>query len=512
MRHGIRPRTALSYAARREQRRVAHATSARTYGNYIGGEWRPAATGETFDDRNPANRAEVIATFAASGADEAEAAITAAAEAAAGWRRTSPIARANILYKASNILEARVGDVGRDLTREEGKTLKEGIGETGRAVQILRYFAGEAQQPTGEHYPSASITTLLYTMDEPLGVVGIITPWNFPIAIPAWKIAPALAFGNTVVLKPASQSPLSAFHFVEALIEAGLPAGVLNVVTGGGAAVGTRLVEDERVVGISFTGSSQVGAGLRQIAAARGAKIQLELGGKNPAIVLADADIDQALQHIVNGAMMSSGQKCTATSRAIVERSLSERFTDLLSSKIASLRVGDPLGSDTQIGPLIDDEAADRVAAEVKSAKDDGSDLLVGGGRLTDNGRGDGAFVAPALFAGVDPDSRLGQEELFGPVLGVIPVDSVDEAIAVANRVRYGLSASLFTRDLGKALHFVQGIQAGIVHVNSETAGAEPQVPFGGMKGSSSYSREQGKAARDFYTQIKTVYIDPPAS
>ena len=487
-------------------------TTYRTYDNFIGGEWRPAASGETFESRNPANRDEVVAAIAASGKEDVDAAITAAAEAAEAWRRTSPIARANILYQASNILASRVQDVGRDLTREEGKTLKEGIGETGRAVQILRYYAGEAQQPTGEHYPSANINTMLYTVHEPLGVVGIITPWNFPIAIPAWKIAPALAFGNTVVIKPASQAPMSTFHLTEALIEAGLPAGVLNVVTGGGEEVGTRIAEDDRVVGVSFTGSNAVGTQLRDIVGRRGGKIQLEMGGKNPAIVLSDADLDQAVQQVINGAMMSTGQKCTATSRAIVERSLADQFTETLANRIAALKVGDPLADDTQIGPLIDDRAADRVAAEVEKAKESGARLLVGGGRLSDDGRDRGAFVAPTLFADVDPESRLGQEELFGPVLGVIPVDAIDEAIAVANRVRYGLSASIFTRDLGKALKFVQGIQAGIVHVNSETAGAEPQVPFGGMKGSSSYSREQGKSARDFYTQIKTVYLDPPAS
>lgn len=495
----------------REQASVAQATY-RTYDNYIGGDWRPAASGETFDNRNPANRDEVVAAFAASGGDEVDAAITAAAEAAESWRRTSPIARANILYQASNILAARVAGVGRDLTREEGKTLKEGIGETGRAVQILRYYAGEAQQPTGEHYPSANINTLLYTMHEPLGVVGIITPWNFPIAIPAWKIAPALAYGNTVVIKPASQAPLSSFHLAEALIEAGLPAGVLNVVTGGGEEVGSRIAADDRVVGVSFTGSNAVGTQMREVVSARGGKIQLEMGGKNPAIVLADADFDQAIQHVINGAMMSTGQKCTATSRAIVERSLADQFTETLAARIGALKVGDPLADDTQIGPLIDDRAADRVAGEVSKARESGVELLVGGGRLSDEGRDRGAFVAPTLFSNVDPESRLGQEELFGPVLGVIPVDEVDEAIAVANQVRFGLSASIFTRDLGKALKFVQGIQAGIVHVNSETAGAEPQVPFGGMKGSSSYSREQGKSAREFYTQIKTVYIDPPAS
>jgi aldehyde dehydrogenase (NAD+) len=301
-----------------------------------------------------------------------------------------------------------------------------------------------------------------------------------------------------------------AVGLVEALTEAGLPPGVLNLVTGAAAAVGDPLVRDDRVTGITFTGSNAVGAGLRRIAAERGAKLQLELGGKNPAIVLADADVDHALGHVVNGAMMSAGQKCTATSRAIVDRELVGSFTERLRERIAGLNVGDPSQPETQIGPLVDEAAAVRVAGEIEQAKEAGARLVAGGGRLADNGHGKGAYVAPTLFADVDPDSRLGQEELFGPVLGVIPVDGMEEAIAVANRVRFGLSASLFTRDLGKALAFVQGIQAGIVHVNSETAGAEPQVPFGGMKGSSSYSREQGKASREFFTQLKTVYIDPP--
>ena len=286
---------------------------------------------------------------------------------------------------------------------------------------------------------------------------------------------------------------------------------MLNVVTGGGEAVGNRLVADDRVVGISFTGSNAVGTEHAEIAASRGAKIQLEMGGKNPAIVLADADQEQALQHVINGAMMSTGQKCTATSRAIVERSLAGQFTDLLVRADRRPEGRRPAGAETQIGPLIDDRRRRTGSAKVPPPSKRAASCWCGGGART-MARGAGAFVSPALFADVDPDSRLGQEELFGPVLGVIPVDGIDEAIAVANRVRFGLSASLFTRDLGKALTFVQGIQAGIVHVNSETAGAEPQVPFGGMKGSSSYSREQGKAARDFYTQIKTVYIDPPAS
>jgi aldehyde dehydrogenase (NAD+) len=479
------------------------------FGNYINGEWRAASGGKTLENRNPANRDEVIAEFASSEAADVEAALDAASEAYRTWRLSSPITRANILHKAANILESRISDVGRELTREEGKTLKEGIGETTRAVQILRYFAGEAQQPSGEHYPSANPLTLLYTTREPLGVTAIVTPWNFPIAIPAWKIAPALAFGNTVVFKPASLTPLSAVRLVEALADAGLPPGVLNLVTGSASAIGDPLLRDPRVVAISFTGSNETGAALRKLAAERGAKLQLELGGKNPAIVLADADLEHALTHVINGAMMSTGQKCTATSRAIVDRRIADKFTSMLGERISGLKVGDPLANETQIGPLVDDSSARRVAGEVTAAKEAGSELLVGGNVLG----GDlerGAFVAPALFAGVDPSSRLGQDELFGPVLGVISVDGIDEALAVANQVRFGLSASLFTRDLERALTFAREIEAGIVHVNSETAGAEPHVPFGGMKGSSSYSREQGKSSREFFTQIKTVYLDPP--
>jgi aldehyde dehydrogenase (NAD+) len=486
-------------------------TTTTTYENYIGGEWKPARSGETFESRSPSDTSDLIGVFPASQPEDVDAAITAAAEAAQGWRNTSAITRANLLHKAAEILGGRVNDVGRELAREEGKTLKEGIGETGRAVQILRYFAGEVQQPDGEHYPSANPKTLLYSVREPIGVVGIITPWNFPIAIPAWKIAPAIAFGNSVVFKPASYTPLLAVRLIEALAEAGLPPGVVNLVTGSASKVGDPLVNDQRVNAISFTGSEEVGRGIAKIAAGRGAKIQLEMGGKNPAIVLADADLDHALNHVVSGAMWSTGQKCTATSRAIVDASIADSFTSRLAERIGGLAVGDPLADSTQVGPLISEEAVERVLGEVKSAEQDGARLLAGGERLISDNRERGYFMAPALFSNVEPDSRLGQEELFGPVLGVITAESLDQAIEVANSVKYGLSASIFTRDLGKALTFAHGIQAGIVHINSETPGAEPQVPFGGYKSSSSYSREQGKSAREFYTQVKTVYIDLPS-
>ncbi|MGB3330194.1 MAG: aldehyde dehydrogenase family protein, partial [Thermomicrobiales bacterium] len=357
------------------------------------------------------------------------------------------------------------------------------------------------------HYPSANANTLLFTVREPLGVVGIITPWNFPIAIPAWKAVPAIAFGNTVVMKPASFTPLTTVHIAEALQEAGLPAGVFNLVTGSASKVGDPLVKDERVVAISFTGSDTVGNSIKKKASERGAKVQLELGGKNPAIVMADADLDHALQQVLNGAMMSTGQKCTATSRAIVDRRIANELTERLAKKVDALTVGDPLKDETIIGPVISEDAATTIQGQIDRAKGEGIQLVAGGTRPSIN---DGHFLAPTLFADVDNDSFLGQEELFGPVLGIIPVDGLDEAIEVANSVRFGLSASIFTRDIANALTFVRGIHAGIVHVNSETAGAEPHVPFGGYKGSSSYSREQGKAAREFYTQVKTVYFDPP--
>ena len=476
------------------------------YGLYINGEWT-SGSGKAIENRNPARPDDLIGIFAAASADDTSRAIAAADEAKRAWGRTSPIERANILYKASEILASRAEDVGRELTREEGKTLPEGIGETKRAVQILRYYAGEAQQPDGEHYPSANPHTLLYTVREPVGTVGIITPWNFPIAIPAWKIAPALAFGNTVVFKPASLTPLCAVRLVEVLHEAGMPKGVVNLVPGSGGEVGDAIVSDDRVDAISFTGSNVVGTQIKKDVAERGAKVQLEMGGKNPAIVLADADVDHAVAQVIAGSMNSTGQKCTATSRAIVDRSLLDDVTDRIVKKAASLKVGDPQEAGVNIGPMISSEAAESVLGSIEKGRQ-GASLAHGGGRP--DGGGDGYFVTPTVFTDVESNSFLGQEELFGPVLGIIPVDGIDEAVAIANEVRYGLSASIFTRDIGKALAFVREVQAGIVHVNSETAGAEPQVPFGGYKSSSSHSREQGKAAREFFTQVKTVYFDPP--
>jgi aldehyde dehydrogenase (NAD+) len=478
-------------------------------GIYVGGAWRPAAS--TLEARNPARPAEVVGTYAEASAQDVRDACAAAAEAAKTWGRTSAIERGNLLYRMAAVLERRAEEIATDLTREEGKTIGESRGELARAIAVTRYFAGEAAQPLGEVYPSAAAERFLYTVREPLGVVGVITPWNFPVAIPVWKMAPALAFGNTVVWKPSVLTPTCAVRVIEVFEEAGFPPGVVNLVIGGRNPVGAELVAAPELNAISFTGSNGVGRSIQRDVVERGVKVQLELGGKNPAIVLADADLELATRETLRGAMMSTGQKCTATSRAIVVGDALEPFLDRLVPRVAALRVGDPLLPETEIGPLASRGQYDTVLRYLDVAREEGHTLLTGGEPVDVDG-GAGYFVAPTIYGDVGQESRIATEEIFGPVLGIQHVDSLADAIELANAVEYGLSASLFTRDLGQAMTFVRGIEAGIVHVNSETAGSEPQVPFGGMKASSSHSREQGKTARDFFTEVKTVYIDLPAA
>jgi alpha-ketoglutaric semialdehyde dehydrogenase len=475
-------------------------------GILIDGDWREAS--QTYQVRNPARPDEVVGEFARAEPEHVDAAYRAARSAAREWRRTPALRRGDILQRAAAILAERSEQIATEFTREEGKTLAEARAEVERGVQILRFFAGEAAQPRGEVHPSVAPERFLYSVREPLGVVCLITPWNFPVAIPLWKIAPALAYGNTVVWKPATITPGCAVNVARALEDAGLPAGVLNLITGPASAVGQALVEHPEVDGISFTGSAEVGRGIQRTAVERGVKVQLELGGKNPVIVLDDADLDQAVEQTVRGAMMSTGQKCTATSRAIVVGDAGDAFASRLLDRVRSLRVGDPLDPEVDIGPLSSREQFENVLAYLDVARDEGHRLATGGSPLKTGG--DGYFVEPTVYLDVDPASRIGREEIFGPVLGVMRAASLEEALAIANSVEFGLSASIFTRDLREAFEFIDEIEAGIVHVNSETAGAEPQVPFGGYKASSSHSREQGKAARDFYTQIKTVYLDMP--
>ena len=482
----------------------------RAYLNYIGGDWVAATGGATNPDVNPARTDEVVAVFPSAGRDDAGRAAEAAARAYPAWARTPMPKRGDILLKAAALLEQRLDEVADALTREEGKTLAESKGEVARGVSLFRYYAGEALQPTGDVYPSASPTTLLYAERVPIGVVGLITPWNFPVAIPTWKIAPALAFGNTVVFKPAELTPLTAWHLADVLEKAGLPPGVLNLVVGKGSQVGQALVESPHVKAISFTGSNTVGTRLAGQCVERGIKFQLEMGGKNPVVVLPDADLDKAVELTIAGAMLSAGQKCTATSRVIVHRDVVGGFRDRLVARAKALKVGDGLKADTYMGPLVSADAEKTVLEYIDVGKKEGARLVAGGGKLKGAEFERGFFVEPTVFDGVRPDMRIAQEEIFGPVVGVIEAGDYEEAVALANQTRFGLSASVVTRDLGLALRFIREIEAGIVHVNSQTAGAEPQVPFGGFKHSSSGSREQGKAARDFFTQIKTVYLDPP--
>jgi alpha-ketoglutaric semialdehyde dehydrogenase len=479
--------------------------TAPTLMSLIAGRSRPGD--EVVTDLNPAAPEEHVAMVSLAGPELAAEAVDAAAAAFARWRDTPPPARGDVLRRAADLVDERADAIGRDLAREEGKTLVEAVGETRRAAAILRYYGGQTLEPDGETYPSHSPLTFLYARREPIGVVAAITPWNFPIAIPAWKIAPAVAFGNTVVWKPAEIVPLTSTRFATALSDAGLPDGVLNLVLGRGSVVGDTLVTHARVDAVTFTGSNPVGRALQLKATETGKKVQLELGGKNPAVVLADADLELAAEQIARGAFLSAGQKCTATSRVIVEQPVVEELGERVAELARSWPLGDPLDETTKVGPLSSQSQLDTVSGYLDLAEREAARVLAGGGRP--NGRG--YFVQPTVLADLPANSRVVREEIFGPVAAILPAGSYEEAVALANDTPFGLTAALFTRDLGKALRFARDIRAGVVKVNQESAGLEFQVPFGGMRGSSSGSREQGKVARDFFTQWKTVYLDAPS-
>lgn len=471
--------------------------------SYVGGEWR--AGPRQMPDVNPARPSETVAEAYVADAELASQAVRAARAAFHTWRATPAPVRSEILRKAADLLEQRAERIGRDLTREEGKTLAEGIAETRRAVAIFRYYAGQALEPDGETFASHAPTTFLYARREPVGVVTVITPWNFPIALPAWKLAPALVYGNTVIWKPSELVPLTAVHLVRALVDAGLPEGVLNLILGKGSDLGDVLTTHAAVDAITFTGSNAVGREIGMKAAARGTRVQLELGGKNPAIVLADADLDHAAEQIALGAFLSAGQKCTATSRVIVERPVLRGLQERLVTLAETWRLGDPIDPDTKVGPVVSQTQLDSVMGYLATVAAEGGSVLTGGTRAVD--LGDGYFVRPTVIAGLRSDSRVMREEIFGPVVGLIAADSYDEAVVMANDTPFGLVASLFTSDLTYAMRFADEARVGVVKVNQETAGLEFQVPFGGTKASSSGSHEQGRAAREFFTEWKTVYL-----
>ncbi len=474
------------------------------FANFVGGEWRPSLSGKTYEKRNPTRPSEVVGEFPASGEDDVNAAVEAAAAAFPEWARLPAARRSAILLGAAAAIDARVEQIAQDMTLEMGKPLREARMEAARMALILRFFAGEPWRPKGELYEQGATGSVLYTMRRPLGVVGLITPWNFPAAIPAWKAAPALAYGNTVVMKLAQEAPLTGLHLAACLEEGGIPAGVFNIVIGRGSEVGTPLVNHPTVRAISFTGSVAVGEQVRSEATAQGKRVQLELGGQNPLIVMADADLDRAVEAAYAGAFWSAGQKCTATRRIYVKDGAYDDFKERLLARMQRGVVGDPTDPETEVGPLVNEKQLQEVLDGIERGRKDGGKVLAGGERADD----ESYLVAPTLFEGLADEAFLSCEEVFGPVTSLYRFSDLDEALRRANAVRFGLSAAIFTSNLASARKFVQTIEAGLVHVNQQTAGADVHVPFGGIKGSGYGPHEQGRAAIEFYTEVVTVYED----
>lgn len=480
-------------------------SQAPTYPNYINGEW--ADSGATFENRNPADTGEVVGLFSKGTPGDIGKAAAAAQEAYAGWSALTGPGRGKYLFKVADILESRLDQLASEMTREEGKTLPEAKGETMRSINIFRYFGGEGSRMPGMLVPSERDRVFMYSIRKPVGVVGLVTPWNFPSAIPAWKLAPALIAGNTAILKPASNAPLSAWRIAEACHEAGIPKGVVNFIAGSGGELGEALIGAGPLKAVSFTGSCDVGNWLHEKASKRRLRIQLEMGGKNPTIVLDDADLGAAVGNTVNAAMASTGQKCTATSRVIVEDGIYDQFLAALIEKTKALKVGNGLEPGVDIGPAIDKAQLETNARYVETAKKEGAKLECGGNILTDGDYAKGYFFEPTIFTGVDEKMTIAQEEVFGPVLAVMRARDFDHAIEVANNVAFGLSASIQTSSISRVFEYVQKIEAGLLTVNLPSAGVEYQLPFGGTKDSSFGPKEQGPAALDFYTDYKTVYL-----
>jgi aldehyde dehydrogenase (NAD+) len=469
--------------------------------NLIAGEW---VGGDAIPNINPSNTDDVVGEYARATRAQAEDAIAAAKAAFPKWSRSGPLERHAVLRKASDEILARKDELGRLLAREEGKTLPEGIGETIRAAQIFDFFAGEALRLTGETVPSVRPGVGVEVTREAVGVVGIITPWNFPIAIPAWKVAPALCYGNTVVLKPADLVPGCSWAIVDILHRAGLPKGVLNLVMGKGSVVGQAMLDSPDLNAISFTGSVGTGKRVALASVEHGRKFQLEMGGKNPLVVLDDADLGIAVDCAVNGAFFSTGQRCTASSRLIVTQGIHDRFVSAVTDRLKALVVDDAVKAGTQIGPVVDQSQLDQDEKYITIGRDEGANLAFGGERL--NRETPGFYLQPALFTDATNAMRISREEIFGPVASVIRVKDYEEALAVANDTPFGLSSGICTTSLKHATHYKRNAEAGMVMVNLPTAGVDFHVPFGGRKGSSFGPREQGRYAAEFYTTVKTAY------
>ncbi|MEZ5354870.1 MAG: aldehyde dehydrogenase family protein [Bryobacteraceae bacterium] len=472
--------------------------------NYINGEW---TDGPTFENRNPANTDEVVGLFVKGSAADMASAAAAAEEALPKWAGMNGPARGALLTRVAEILDSKFEKLGEDMTREEGKTFPEAKGEVRRAINIFRYFGGEGSRMPGMLVPSERDRVHMFALRKPIGVVGLVTPWNFPSAIPAWKLAPALVCGNTVVLKPASASPLSAWRIVEACHEAGIPKGVVNFVAGSGGTLGSALVNAAPLKAVSFTGSCEVGQWLHAEASKRRLRIQLEMGGKNPTIVLADCDFKASVENVVNAAFFSTGQKCTATSRAIVEDAIYDKFVEALVERTKKLKVGNGMEAGVDIGPAIDEGQLETNLNYIEIGRKEAGAPAVGGNRLTGGAYDKGYFVEPTIFANVTEDMRIAQEEIFGPVLAVMRASDFEDAMRIANNIPFGLSASIQTTNLSRTFEYIYRMEAGLLTVNLPSAGVEYQLPFGGTKDSSFGPKEQGPAAMDFYSDYKTVYL-----
>jgi aldehyde dehydrogenase (NAD+) len=480
----------------------------KTYTNYINGQWTAGVSGKTLPIHNPAHRSEIVAQVQSSNAVDVEHAIDVASAAFENWARTPAPKRGSYLKKAGEILARRRDEAATLLVKEEGKIIAEARGEIDRSIGLLDFYAHQYSLLSGSTIPSTMDNRFLYTLRVPLGPVALITPWNFPSAIPIWKSAPALLCGNTVILKPAEQAPLSALLYAECLHEAGLPPGVFNLITGDGENVGSPLTSDPRIKAISFTGSLEVGKAIMRKCADRLIRIGLEMGGKNPHIVLEDADLDRATTDITVGAFWAAGHKCTAASRAIIVEPIHDALLDKLVKRTADLKVGDGLDPNTQIPPMLDERFFKQSLDAIANAQKEGAKLLAGGKRLTGGIYDDGFYLSPAILANVTPNMRIAKEEVFGPVLSIIKAKDFDDAVKIANSVEFGLSAGLSTKNLARSLEFARRLESGVIHINNPTAGLELQAPFGGCKLSTSGHREMGHAAIEFYTQLKTVYMD----
>jgi aldehyde dehydrogenase (NAD+) len=480
------------------------------YHNYIGGAWRSARSGETFISTNPARTSEIIGQYQKSSAADLEDAVQAALQAQSAWEATPAPARGEILYRAAQILERRQEELAQLMTREMGKVLKETRGDVQIAIDVAKFMAGEGKRAEGETVPSALPNKMCLTLRHALGVVGIITPWNFPIAIPAWKAFPALMAGNAVVLKPASDTPLLALKLAEVLEEAGLPAGVLNVVTGPGGTLGDALASHKQVNMISLTGSTEVGRRVAEICGRDLRRCSLELGGKNAVVVLDDGDLDLAAESVTWAAFGTTGQRCTATSRVIVQRGALKGFTERLVAAAEKLRIGDGLKPEVEMGPLVNTGRVKAVHEYTEVGQREGAKLISGGSALTDGEYSEGAFYQPTIFTDVTPEMRIAREEVFGPFVSIIPVESYEEAMRVVNGTEYGLSTAVFTESNRLTFRAMRDIQSGLVYFNSGTTGSEIHLPFGGMKASGNGHRELGGVAVDEFSETKTIYVCYP--